>query len=126
VQSILTLRVSPTTRCRSFRGLALREVVRGSQSLRSGDALTAFGGGLHYAGPGSPDPMTTARLDSPGRLLCSRSASPSGRSTGRSERSKYTDSGPKGTPHDYCLSFGRGGARPGGCGERGILAYPPA
>jgi len=32
--------------------------------------------------------MTTARLDSPGRALRSRSASPSGRSTGRSARSR--------------------------------------
>ncbi|HNO08615.1 MAG TPA: hypothetical protein PKJ03_07805, partial [Methanoregulaceae archaeon] len=39
---------------RSYRGLALREVGRGMRSLRSGDALTAFGGGLHYAGPGCP------------------------------------------------------------------------
>jgi len=35
---------------RSYRGLALREVDLGMQSLRSGDALTAFGGGLCYAG----------------------------------------------------------------------------
>jgi len=37
---------------RSYRGLALREVARGVRSLRSGDALTAFGGGLRSAGPG--------------------------------------------------------------------------
>jgi len=33
---------------------------------------------------------------------------------------------PKGSLPAHCLSLGRGGARPGGCGERGILAYPPA
>ena len=60
--------------------------------------------------------MTTARLDSPGRLLRSRSASPSGRSTGRSTGSWYTDSGPKGIPHDHCLSLGRGGGRSMGRG----------
>jgi len=37
------------------------------QSLRSGDALTAFGGGLHFAGPGCPDHKTADRIDSPGR-----------------------------------------------------------
>jgi len=40
---------------RSYRGLALREVDLGMQSLRSGDALTAFGGGLRSAGPSCPD-----------------------------------------------------------------------
>ncbi|HOT04312.1 MAG TPA: hypothetical protein PK069_09045 [Methanolinea sp.] len=55
--------------------------------------------------------MTTAGLDSPGRLLRFRSVTPSGRSTGRSARSRYTGSGPKGTPHDHCLSSGRGGGR---------------
>ena len=35
---------------RSYRGFALQEVDRGLQSLRSGDALTAFGGGLRCAG----------------------------------------------------------------------------
>jgi len=35
---------------RSYRGLTLRGVGRGLQSLRSGDALTAFGGGLRCAG----------------------------------------------------------------------------
>jgi hypothetical protein len=35
---------------RSYRGLALREVAWGLQSLRSSDALTAFGGGLRCAG----------------------------------------------------------------------------
>lgn len=54
MQSILALRASPTTRSRSYRGLTLREVDRGLQSLRSGDALTAFGGGLRCAGPGCP------------------------------------------------------------------------
>ncbi len=39
---------------RSYRGLALREVAWGLRSLRSGDALTAFGGGLRSAGPGCP------------------------------------------------------------------------
>jgi len=57
--------------------------------------------------------MTTARLDSPGRLLRSRSAPPSGRSTGRSVRSRYADSGPKGILHNHCLSLGRGGGRSG-------------
>jgi len=67
--------------------------------------------------------MTTARLDSPGRLLRSRSASPSGRSTGRSARSWYTDSGPKGTLHDHCL-FLKGEEEPGPKGaERG--GYSP-
>jgi len=33
---------------------------------------------------------------------------------------------PEGEYHNDCLSYGRGGARPEGCGERGILAYPPA
>ena len=33
---------------------------------------------------------------------------------------------PKGFHPAYCLSPGRGGARAGGRGERGILAYPPA
>jgi len=37
----------------SYRGLALREVDRGLRSLRSGDALTAFGGDLHIAGKGT-------------------------------------------------------------------------
>ncbi len=36
---------------RSRRGLSLRQVGRGLISLRSGDALTAFGGGLRSAGP---------------------------------------------------------------------------
>ncbi|HQN89493.1 MAG TPA: hypothetical protein PLK36_05400 [Methanoregulaceae archaeon] len=35
---------------RSYRGLALREVDLGLRSLRSGDALTAFGGSLRCAG----------------------------------------------------------------------------
>ncbi|HPS21850.1 MAG TPA: hypothetical protein PLM60_00405 [Methanoregulaceae archaeon] len=39
---------------RSYRGLALREVDPGMQSLRSGDALTAFGGGLRCADPCYP------------------------------------------------------------------------
>jgi hypothetical protein len=39
---------------RSYRGLALQEVDRGMRSLRSGDALTMFGGGLRSAGPGCP------------------------------------------------------------------------
>ena len=34
----------------SYRGLALREVDRGMRSLRSGYALTMFGGGLRCAG----------------------------------------------------------------------------
>ncbi len=34
--------------------------------------------------------------------------------------------GPIGYHHIDCLSPWRGGARPEGCGERGILAYPPA
>jgi hypothetical protein len=35
---------------RSYRGLTLREVDRDLQLLRSGDTLTAFGGGLRFAG----------------------------------------------------------------------------
>jgi len=38
----------------SYRGLALREVDRGMRSLRSGYALTMFGGGLRSAGSGCP------------------------------------------------------------------------
>jgi len=49
-QRILALRVSPTARCRSLRGLALRGVDLGTRSFHSGDALTAFGGGLRSAG----------------------------------------------------------------------------
>ncbi|HOT04319.1 MAG TPA: hypothetical protein PK069_09080 [Methanolinea sp.] len=33
---------------------------------------------------------------------------------------------PEGGYRNHCLSLGRGGARTRGCGERGILAYPPA
>lgn len=39
---------------RSYRWLALREVGRGMRSLRFGNALTTFGGGLRRAGPGCP------------------------------------------------------------------------
>lgn len=46
----MALRASPTARCRSYRGLTLRGVDRGLLSLRSGDALTPFGGGLRSAG----------------------------------------------------------------------------
>ena len=91
IQLILALRASPTTRSRSYRGLALREVDLGSRSLHSGDALTR----VRWRPPLRWLKVvlvlkTTDRLDSPVRLLRSRSASPSGRSTGRSVRSRST------------------------------------
>ena len=42
--------------------------------------------------------MTTVRIDSPGRLLRSRSASPSGRSTGRSMKFRVHRFWPEGHP----------------------------
>ncbi len=53
---------SPTARIRSLRGLGLRRVDGGPRTLRSGDALTPFGGGLRFAGMSGPDVLTARQV----------------------------------------------------------------
>jgi len=78
------LRATPLLAFARFEGSPFGWFSGGSQPLRSGDALTPFGGGLRFAGPDPPISSTAGRLDSPGRPapLSLRSSRPSGQPAG--------------------------------------------
>ena len=72
--------------------------------------------------------ITAGRLDSPVRVLpAGRTLAPEvNRQACIPLKAPAPGCDAEGFLLHYCLSPGRGGARPEGCGERGILAYPPA
>ena len=124
------LRPSPTARFRSLRGLGLRRTVSGisGRSTPATPSPSGLGGGLRFAGRVAPGPVTACRLDSPCRVLpAGHTLAPEVNRPAWIHRGPdQPPDGPKGLHPAYCLSPGRGGARSGGRGERGILAYPPA
>jgi len=114
---------------RSLRGLILRHVNWGSLSLHSGDALTL----VRWRPPLRwsflyLNTMTAGRIDSSDRTLRSRSAFPV-RQVNRLACFLWRIPGfrcdGRRPPSQRLPLPGRGGGRSGGCGERGILAYPP-
>ncbi len=111
---------------RSYRGLALREVARGLRSLPSGDALTI----VRWRPPLRWSWLSYS-FEQPTGLTLPAGAPLSLRFSVRQVNRSACEIPVRPLPRrgDIMITaspWRRGGARPEGCGERGILAYPPA